>query len=103
MDAAAAHRRWRAFASRLQTLARIGRVVLRAKRAHERLPVVEAALADANSWVSGGEKASRAWHAHAAVDTAIARCAGASERNRLRAQRAAATIKQAHSKPPARY
>ena len=97
MDAGAAHRRWRAFASRLQTLARIGRVVLRAKRAHERLPVVEAALADANSWVSGGEKASRAWHAHAAVDTAITRCAGASERNRLRAQRAAATIKQADS------
>ena len=97
MDAAAAHQRWRAFASRLQSLARIGRVVLRAKRAHARLPVVEAALADANSWVSGGAKASRAWHAHAAVDTAIARCAGASERNRLRAQRAAATIKQADS------
>ena len=87
LDAAAAHKRWRTFASRQQGLAPIGRVVVRARRAHRRRDVVSAALGAADSWARGDRGASIVWASHgsdAAAD-AFAQCKSASERNAKRA------------------
>ena len=87
LDAAAAHKRWRTFASRQQGLAPIGRVVVRARRAQRRRDVVSAALGAADSWARGDRGASIVWAAHgsdAAAD-AFEQCKSASERNAKRA------------------
>ena len=87
LDAAAAHKRWRTFASRQQGLAPIGRVVVRARRAQRRRDVVSAALGAADSWARGDRGASIVWAAHGsdAADDAFKQCKSASERNAKRA------------------
>ena len=101
-DAAAAQKRWRAFASRvaaarrprsvaaqriLQGLAPIGRVVVRARSTAQRVDVVRAALGASDAWARGaGDRgASSVWAAHGAADDAFQLCAHASKRNAKRA------------------
>ena len=101
-DAAAAQKRWRAFASRvaaarrprsvaaqriLQGLAPVGRVVVRARSTAQRVDVVRAALGASDAWARGtGDRgASSVWAAHGAADDAVQLCAHASKRNAKRA------------------
>ena len=85
LDAAAAHKRWRTFASRQQGLAPIGRVVVRARRAQRRRDVVSAALGAADSWARGdrGRRSSGRARSDAAAD-AFEQCKSA-RRNAKRA------------------
>ena len=102
MDAAAAQKRWRAFASKvaaarrprsvaaqriLQGLAPVGRVVVRARSTAQRVDVVRAALGASDAWARGaGDRgASSVWAAHGAADDAVQLCAHASKRNAKRA------------------
>ena len=101
-DAAAAQKRWRAFASKvaaarrprsvaaqriLQGLAPVGRVVVRARSTAQRVDVVRAALGASDAWARGaGDRgASSVWAAHGAADDALQLCASASKRNAKRA------------------
>ncbi len=101
-DAAAAQKRWRAFASKvaaarrprsvaaqriLQGLAPVGRVVVRARSTAQRVDIVRAALGASDAWARGaGDRgASSVWAAHGAADDAVQLCAHASKRNAKRA------------------
>ena len=101
-DAAAAQKRWRAFASKvaaarrprsvaaqriLQGLAPVGRVVVRARSTAQRVDVVRAALGASDAWARGaGDRGtSSVWAAHGAADDAVQLCAHASKRNAKRA------------------
>ena len=102
LDAAAAQKRWRAFASKvaaarrprsvaaqriLQGLGPVGRVVVRARSTAQRVDVVRAALGASDAWARGtGDRgASSVWAAHGAADDAVQLCAHASKRNARRA------------------
>ena len=108
-DAAAAQKRWRAFASKvaaarrprsvaaqriLQGLAPVGRVVVRARSTAQRVDVVRAALGASDAWARGaGDRgASSVWAAHGAADDALQLCASASKRNAKRAVEAREAI-----------